>query len=66
MGAGASSSGGVDLANIMKPKLARGQLSCIMATTKEYRQTIQKDGAMVRRLQTYTINEPTDEHMIEI
>ena len=67
MGAGASSSGGVDLANMMKPKLARGQLSCIMATTKEeYRQTIQKDGAMVRRLQTYTINEPTDEHMIDI
>lgn len=67
MGAGASSSGGVDLANMMKPKLARGQLSCIMATTKEeYRQTIQKDGAMVRRLQTYNINEPTDEHMIEI
>lgn len=67
MGAGASSSGGVDLANMMKPKLARGQLSCIMATTKqEYRQTIQKDGAMVRRLHTYTINEPTDEHMIDI
>ena len=67
MGAGASSGGGVDLANMMKPKLARGQLSCIMATTKEeYRQTIQKDGAMVRRLQTYTIYEPTDEHMIDI
>lgn len=67
MGAGASSSGGVDLANMMKPKLARGQLSCIMATTKqEYRQTIQKDGAMVRRLHTYTIHEPTDEHMIDI
>lgn len=67
MGAGASSTGGVDMANMMKPKLARGQLSCIMATTKEeYRQTIQKDGAMVRRLQTYQINEPTDSHMIEI
>lgn len=67
MGAGESSSGGIDLANMMKPKLARGDLSCIMATThEEYRKTIQKDAAMVRRLQTYTINEPTYDHMIQI
>lgn len=67
MGAGASSSGGVDLANMMKPKLARGELSCIMATTQEeYRQTIQKDGAMVRRLQSYTIHEPSDDDMLNI
>lgn len=67
MSAGASTNGGVDLANIMKPMLARGELTCIAATTfDEYRKTIQKDSAMVRRFQNYTIKEPSDSAVKEI
>lgn len=67
MNAGSSSTSGVDLANIMKPMLARSELACICATTHdEYRRTIQKDSAMVRRLQTYTVNEPSEAHVKEI
>lgn len=62
MGAGGSSQGGVDLGNIMKPMLARGELMCIAATThEEYKATIEKDKAMVRRFQNYVINEPSYE-----
>lgn len=67
MSAGASSTSGVDLANIMKPMLARSELACIAATThEEYRKTIQKDSAMVRRFQTYTVKEPSRKHLEEI
>ncbi len=67
MNAGSSSTSGVDLANLMKPMLARSELAVIAATThEEYRRTIQKDGAMVRRMQTYTVNEPSEAHVKEI
>ena len=62
MGAGSSSQGGVDLGNIMKPMLARGELMCIAATTHdEYKSSIEKDKAMVRRFQNYVIEEPSFE-----
>ncbi len=51
IGAG-SSSGTLDAANMLKPALARGEVQCIGATTlKEYRKTIEKDGALERRFQ---------------
>ncbi len=51
IGAG-SSAGTLDAANILKPALARGEVQCIGATTlKEYRKTIEKDGALERRFQ---------------
>jgi len=60
MGAGASTQGGVDLGNILKPMLSRGKLMCIAATTgEEYKTSFEKDKAMVRRFQNYTINEPS-------
>ena len=60
MGAGASTQGGVDLGNILKPMLARGELMCIAATTgEEYKTSFEKDKAMVRRFQNYTIKEPS-------
>jgi ATP-dependent Clp protease ATP-binding subunit ClpC len=59
VGAG-SANGSVDAANILKPALARGKLRCIGATTlNEYRQYIENDGALERRFQPITVNEPT-------
>lgn len=52
MGAGATEGGGADMANLLKPPLARGEIKCIGATTlDEYRQHIAKDPAMERRFQ---------------
>lgn len=59
VGAG-SSSGGVDISNIIKPKLSRGEISVIGATTvAEYRSYIEKDGALERRFQKILIKEPS-------
>lgn len=67
MGAGASTQGGVDLGNILKPMLARGDLMCIAATTNdEYKTSFEKDKAMVRRFQNYTVSEPSIERTKEI
>jgi ATP-dependent Clp protease ATP-binding subunit ClpB len=64
VGAGATE-GGMDAANILKPALARGELRCIGATTfDEYRERIEKDGALARRFDVVTVKEPTDETMI--
>ncbi len=58
IGAG-SSAGSLDAANILKPALARGEVQCIGATTmKEYRKSIEKDGALERRFQKVQV-EPT-------
>ena len=55
-----SAEGGFDAANILKPALARGEISLIGATThEEYRKHILKDKALDRRFQTLTISEPT-------
>lgn len=65
---GAGGAGGsLDAANILKPALARGELQAIGATTlNEYRQHIEKDGALVRRFQTVMIEPATEEQSIEI
>ncbi len=61
VGAGGSS-GGMDAANILKPPLARGELRCIGATTHdEYREYIEKDGALARRFERVVVEEPDDE-----
>lgn len=66
MGIGAAE-GAVDAANIMKPKLARGELQVIGATTiAEYRKTIEKDGALARRFQSVLVEEPTEEQTMAI
>ncbi|MDJ1646130.1 ATP-dependent Clp protease ATP-binding subunit [Mycoplasma phocimorsus] len=67
VGAGRSSDGGLDAANILKPLMARGQLHLIGATTyNEYRKYIEKDSALERRMQPITVNEPSVEGAITI
>jgi ATP-dependent Clp protease ATP-binding subunit ClpB len=59
--------GAMDASNMLKPMLARGELSCIGATTlNEYRQYIEKDRALERRFQTVMVEEPTVEDTISI
>src|SRR6185437_5333542 len=59
--------GAIDAASILKPKLARGELQTIGATTlDEYRKYIEKDAALERRFQPVQVGEPTVEHTIEI
>jgi len=66
LGAG-QAGGSMDAANILKPALARGAIRLIGATTsKEYRQTIEKDGALERRFQPLRIEEPTPEEAVVI
>jgi ATP-dependent Clp protease ATP-binding subunit ClpB len=66
VGAGGNE-GGMDAANILKPALARGELRCIGATTfDEYREKIEKDGALARRFDLVTVKEPSDEAMLVI
>jgi len=61
VGAGGNA-GGMDAANILKPPLARGELRCIGATTHdEYRESIEKDGALARRFEKIIVEEPDDE-----
>ena len=62
-----NSAGNLDAANIFKPPLARGEVQCIGATTlDEYREKIEKDGALERRFQKVSIHPPTKEQTIEI
>ncbi len=66
VGAGGAS-GSLDASNMFKPALSRGELQCIGATTlDEYRQYIEKDGALERRFQKVIIDPPTVEETIEI
>ena len=59
--------GGMDVANIMKPALARGELHLIGATTlNEYQKYIEKDSALERRFQPVMVPEPTIDQAIEI
>ncbi len=59
VGAGGSSEGAMDAANILKPALARGELRAIGATTlKEYQRYFEKDKALERRFQTVMVDEP--------
>ncbi len=67
VGAGATSDGKMDAADILKPLLARGELQTIGATTlDEYRKYIEKDSALERRFQPIIVNEPTIEQSIQI
>ncbi|WP_022880333.1 ATP-dependent Clp protease ATP-binding subunit [Microbacterium sp. B19] len=66
VGAGAGGEGAMDAGNILKPRLARGELHLIGATTlKEYR-TIEKDPALERRLQPVRVGEPSLTNAVEI
>jgi len=66
VGAG-NASGALDASNIFKPALARGELQVIGATTlDEYRENIEKDGALTRRFQQVLVEEPTLEETITI
>lgn len=59
--------GQMDLSNMLKPSLARGELQVIGATTlNEYKKYIEKDAALERRFQPVLVNEPTVEQSIEI
>jgi len=66
VGAGAAE-GAIDASNMLKPALARGELQCVGATTlDEYREHIEKDKALERRLQPVFIGEPSIEATIEM
>ena len=66
IGAG-STPGSMDAANILKPALARGTIQCIGATTlDEYRNSIEKDGALERRFQKVQVEPTTNEQTLEI
>ena len=66
IGAG-STHGSMDAANIMKPALARGTIQCIGATTlDEYRNSIEKDGALERRFQKVQVEPTTNEETLQI
>ncbi len=66
VGAGGAA-GSMDAANMLKPALARGEIQCIGATTlDEYRQHIEKDGALERRFQKVIVEPTNEEETIEI
>ena len=66
VGAG-SAAGSMDAANMLKPALARGEIQCIGATTlDEYRQNIEKDGALERRFQKVIVEPTTAEETLQI
>lgn len=66
VGAG-KTDGAMDAGNMLKPALARGELHCVGATTlNEYRQYIEKDGALERRFQKVQVSEPNEEDSIAI
>ena len=66
VGAGAAE-GAIDASNMLKPALARGELQCVGATTlDEYREHIEKDAALERRLQPVFVEEPSVEDTVEI
>lgn len=66
VGAG-NASGSLDASNILKPALARGEVQCIGATTfDEFRENIEKDGALNRRFQKVTVEAPSLAETLEI
>ena len=66
VGAGGAS-GSLDASNMFKPPLARGEIQCIAATTlNEYRQHIEKDGALERRFQKVLVNPPDSDTTLDI
>ena len=66
VGAGGAT-GSLDASNMFKPALARGEIQCIGATTlDEYRQFIEKDGALERRFQKVTVDPTSPEETVQI
>ena len=66
VGAGGAS-GSLDATNMLKPALARGEIQCVGATTlNEYRQSIEKDGALERRFQKIMVEPTTKEETLQI
>ncbi|MBN2667769.1 MAG: ATP-dependent Clp protease ATP-binding subunit [Bacteroidales bacterium] len=66
VGAGGAT-GSLDAANMLKPALARGEIQCIGSTTlDEYRQHIEKDGALERRFQKVLVEPTSEEETVEI
>lgn len=66
IGAG-SAEGSLDAANILKPALSRGEISCIGATTlKEYRKYIEKDRSLLRRFQAVSVAPPDERETLQI
>jgi ATP-dependent Clp protease ATP-binding subunit ClpC len=66
IGAG-SAEGSLDAANILKPALSRGEISCIGATTiREYRRYIEKDRSLLRRFQAIIVNPPSEDETLQI
>ncbi|MGD8440941.1 MAG: ATP-dependent Clp protease ATP-binding subunit, partial [Holophagae bacterium] len=62
-----SAEGSLDAANIIKPALSRGEITCIGATTvREYRKYVEKDRALSRRFQGVTIRQPSEDETVEI
>ncbi len=62
IGAGATSGGSMDVSNLLKPALAKGEIRCIGSTTyEEYKKIFEKDRALSRRFQKIDINEPSVE-----
>lgn len=67
VGAGGGSDGSLDMSNMLKPALARGELRAIGATTlKEYQKYIEKDPALARRFQPVYVEEPSQDDAIAI
>ncbi|MBO4262869.1 MAG: ATP-dependent Clp protease ATP-binding subunit [Clostridia bacterium] len=67
IGAGSTGEGNMDMAEMLKPMLARGELQTIGATTiDEYRRYIEKDPALERRFQPITVDAPSTDSAIEI
>ncbi|CAI2202150.1 5262_t:CDS:1, partial [Funneliformis geosporum] len=66
VGAGRSQ-GALDISNLLKPMLSRGEIQCIGATThEEYRQYVEKDGALMRRFSNILVPEPSREDTLRI
>ena len=66
VGAG-EGSGGVDVADILKPALARGEIRCVGATTsREYETIVRRDPALERRLSPIRVEEPTPEEALDL
>jgi len=66
VGAGATTGGTMDLANLVKPVLTEGEIRLIGSTTFEEFKHVEKDRALARRVQKITVNEPTQEDTVQI
>ena len=67
VGAGRAGQGGLDVANLLKPPLARGEIRCIGATTiEEYRRLVESDPGLARRFDKVLVEEPDRDETLEI